>query len=150
MNSKFYIFCLFVVKAFHLKFDEMKLDTNVSKWSVEIIELSRSKRHLDRANLLKFWSLLDQHIMKHKHNVVRYWFQIHIIYLDSFKFIKLGSLFFFVKHNVLLLSTSEISHKQNMPFRSHFQIQNICYIIALCSEILDAKTRVIRKKTQHL
>ena len=60
------------VKAFHLKFDEMKLDNNVAKWSVEIIELSRSKRHLDRANLLKFWSMLDQHIMKHKHNVVRY------------------------------------------------------------------------------
>lgn len=60
------------IKAFHLKFDEMKLDNNVAKWSVEIIELSRSKRHLDRANLLKFWSLLDQHIAKHKHNVVRY------------------------------------------------------------------------------
>lgn len=50
----------------------MKLDNNVAKWSVEIIELSRSKRHLDRANLLKFWSLLDQHICKHKYNVVRY------------------------------------------------------------------------------
>lgn len=50
----------------------MKLDNNVAKWSVEIIDLSRSKRHLDRANLLKFWSLLDQHIAKHKHNVVRY------------------------------------------------------------------------------
>ncbi|KAF7496501.1 hypothetical protein SSS_03276 [Sarcoptes scabiei] len=60
------------IKAFHLKFDEMKLDNNVSKWSVEIIDLSRNKRHLDRANLLKFWSLLDQHIAKHKHNVVRY------------------------------------------------------------------------------
>ncbi|XP_054158083.1 parafibromin-like [Oppia nitens] len=60
------------IKAFHLKFDEMKLDTNVAKWSVEIIELSRNKRHLDRANLLKFWSLLDGHIIKHKHNILRY------------------------------------------------------------------------------
>lgn len=60
------------IKAFHLKFDEMKLDNNVAKWSVEIIELSRSKRHLDRANLLKFWSKLDQHIIKYKQNVVRF------------------------------------------------------------------------------
>ena len=42
----------------------MKLDANVAKWNVEIIELSRNKRHLDRANLLKFWSLLDQHMSK--------------------------------------------------------------------------------------
>ncbi|CAG2102011.1 unnamed protein product [Medioppia subpectinata] len=60
------------IKAFHLKFDEMKLDTNVGKWSVEVIELSRNKRHLDRANLLKFWSMLDNHIIKHKHNILRY------------------------------------------------------------------------------
>lgn len=65
-------FHFLTVKAFHLKFDEMKLDNNVAKWSVEIIELSRSKRHLDRANLLKFWSKLDQHIIKYKQNVVRF------------------------------------------------------------------------------
>ncbi|RWS30030.1 parafibromin-like protein [Leptotrombidium deliense] len=57
------------IKAFHLKWDEMKLDTNVAKWSVEIIELSRTKRHLDRANLLKFWSSLDAFMIKHKHNL---------------------------------------------------------------------------------
>lgn len=57
------------IKAFHLKFDEMKLDANVAKWNVEVIELSRNKRHLDRANLLKFWSILDQHMLKHKHNL---------------------------------------------------------------------------------
>lgn len=60
-------FFIQLVKAFHLKFDEMRLDSNVAKWSVEIIELSRTKRHLDRANLLKFWSLLDAHIIKNKH-----------------------------------------------------------------------------------
>ena len=57
------------IKAFHLKFDEMKLDANVAKWNVEVIELSRNKRHLDRANLLKFWSILDQHMVKHKHHL---------------------------------------------------------------------------------
>ncbi|KAI1298179.1 Parafibromin [Halotydeus destructor] len=55
------------IKAFHLKWDEMKLDANVSKWSVDIIELSKTKRHLDRANLLKLWGSLDSYMVKHKH-----------------------------------------------------------------------------------
>jgi len=54
------------IKAFHLKWDEMKLDTNVSKWNVQVIQLSRNKRHLDRANLLKFWSSLDTFMIKNK------------------------------------------------------------------------------------
>lgn len=57
------------IKAFHLKFDEMKIDANVAKWNVHVIELSRSKRHLDKANLLKFWSSLDSHMMKNKKNL---------------------------------------------------------------------------------
>uniref|UniRef100_T1J7K9 Paf1 complex subunit Cdc73 N-terminal domain-containing protein n=1 Tax=Strigamia maritima TaxID=126957 RepID=T1J7K9_STRMM len=40
------------IKAFHLKWDEMSLDQNVAKWAVHVIQLSRTKRHLDRANLL--------------------------------------------------------------------------------------------------
>ncbi|UYV62848.1 CDC73, partial [Cordylochernes scorpioides] len=47
------------IKGFHLKWDELKLDDNVSKWAVDVIQLSKSKRHLDRANLLKFWAVLD-------------------------------------------------------------------------------------------
>ena len=54
------------IKGFHLKWDETKLDDNVAKWNVHILELSRNKRHLDRANLLKFWSSLDTFMMKHK------------------------------------------------------------------------------------
>lgn len=38
----------------------MKLDANVGKWAVHVIELNRNKRHLDRANLLKFWEILDK------------------------------------------------------------------------------------------
>lgn len=57
------------IKAFHLKFDENKLDANVAKWNVEVIELSRLKRHLDRANLLKFWSSLDNFMYKYKHHL---------------------------------------------------------------------------------
>lgn len=48
-----------VVSAFHLKYDEMKLDANVGKWAVTVIQLSKLKRHLDRAALMAFWEKLD-------------------------------------------------------------------------------------------
>ncbi|XP_013777733.1 parafibromin-like [Limulus polyphemus] len=57
------------IRAFHLKWDEMKLDANVGKWAVHIIQLSKQKRHLDRANLLKFWEVLDSFMVKHKHHL---------------------------------------------------------------------------------
>lgn len=57
------------IRAFHLKWDEMKLDSNVAKWAVHVIQLSRNKRHLDRANLLKFWEVLDSFMVKHKHHL---------------------------------------------------------------------------------
>lgn len=50
----------FAVCAFHLKYDDLKLEDNVSKWAVHVIELSRSKRHLDRAALMMFWEKLDK------------------------------------------------------------------------------------------
>ena len=52
------------VAAFHLKFEEQKLDPNVAKWSVNVLQLSRSKRHLDRAILQKFWEILERHISR--------------------------------------------------------------------------------------
>ncbi|KAJ0181118.1 hypothetical protein K1T71_003203 [Dendrolimus kikuchii] len=52
--------------AFHLKYDEMKLDANVARWAVTVLNLSRTKRHLDRAVLLAFWETLDKHMMKNK------------------------------------------------------------------------------------
>lgn len=54
------------IKAFHIKYDDMKLDANVARWSVSVIELSRTKRHFDRAAIIKFWETLDQHIAKNK------------------------------------------------------------------------------------
>jgi parafibromin len=38
----------------------MKLDGNVGRWAVHVIELSRTKRHLDRAALMIFWEKLDK------------------------------------------------------------------------------------------
>uniref|UniRef100_A0A0M3HXQ6 CDC73_C domain-containing protein n=1 Tax=Ascaris lumbricoides TaxID=6252 RepID=A0A0M3HXQ6_ASCLU len=54
------------VAAFHLMFDDQRLDSNVAKWSVNILKLSRNKRHLDRAILARFWETLDHHIIKNK------------------------------------------------------------------------------------
>jgi len=54
------------ISAFHLKYDEMKIDPNVSKWAVNVIKLSKLKRHLDRAALMTFWEKLDLYIAKNK------------------------------------------------------------------------------------
>ncbi|CAG0922104.1 unnamed protein product [Notodromas monacha] len=54
------------IKAFHLKYEEMKLDNNVAKWAVHVIDISRNRRHLDRAQLMTFWDMLDQHMLKCK------------------------------------------------------------------------------------
>jgi RNA pol II accessory factor, Cdc73 family, C-terminal len=55
-NKLFFI----LVAAFHLKWDESILEKNVANWSVNIIQLSRNKRHLDRAKLMNFWEILDK------------------------------------------------------------------------------------------
>ncbi|VDN30598.1 unnamed protein product [Gongylonema pulchrum] len=54
------------VSAFHLMFDDQKVDDNIAKWSVSILKLSRTKRHLDRAILARFWEALDRYIIKNK------------------------------------------------------------------------------------
>uniref|UniRef100_T1JAK9 Cell division control protein 73 C-terminal domain-containing protein n=1 Tax=Strigamia maritima TaxID=126957 RepID=T1JAK9_STRMM len=58
------IFCR--IKGFHLMWDEMNLDSNVAKWAVRVIQLSRTKRYLDVANLKGFWEILDEHMSKNK------------------------------------------------------------------------------------
>lgn len=40
----------------------MRLDANVARWAVTVIELSRTKRHLDRAALMVFWEHLDKYV----------------------------------------------------------------------------------------
>lgn len=39
----------------------MKLDTNVAKWAVNVLQISRTRRHLDRATLMVFWEKLDRY-----------------------------------------------------------------------------------------
>uniref|UniRef100_A0A8C0FKM7 Parafibromin n=1 Tax=Bubo bubo TaxID=30461 RepID=A0A8C0FKM7_BUBBB len=50
------------IKAFHLKYDEVRLDPNVQKWDVTVLELSYHKRHLDRPVFLRFWETLDRYV----------------------------------------------------------------------------------------
>uniref|UniRef100_A0A3Q3EYW7 Parafibromin n=1 Tax=Labrus bergylta TaxID=56723 RepID=A0A3Q3EYW7_9LABR len=54
------------IRAFHLKYDEAKIDPNVQKWDVTVLELSRHRRHLDRPVFLRFWETLDRYMVKHK------------------------------------------------------------------------------------
>jgi len=54
------------IAGFHLKEAETTLEKNIANWAVTVIQLSRNKRHLDRAALLAFWEKLDGHILKHK------------------------------------------------------------------------------------
>uniref|UniRef100_A0A3B1JLU9 Parafibromin n=1 Tax=Astyanax mexicanus TaxID=7994 RepID=A0A3B1JLU9_ASTMX len=54
------------IRAFHLKYDEVRMDPNVQKWDVTVLELSHHKRHLDRPVFLRFWETLDRYMVKHK------------------------------------------------------------------------------------
>lgn len=54
------------VKAFHLKWAELPLEANVSKWAVTVLNLDRMRRHLDRATLNMFWEVLDKYMAKDK------------------------------------------------------------------------------------
>ena len=54
------------IAGFHLKMEETTLEKNIANWAVNVIQLSRNKRHLDRAAMLSFWEKLDKHIIKHK------------------------------------------------------------------------------------
>ena len=48
------------VKAFHLMFEGQRLDPNISKWDVNILQISKNKRHLDKASCLHFWESVDR------------------------------------------------------------------------------------------
>uniref|UniRef100_A0AC35GNH7 Cell division control protein 73 C-terminal domain-containing protein n=1 Tax=Panagrolaimus sp. PS1159 TaxID=55785 RepID=A0AC35GNH7_9BILA len=54
------------VKGFHLKFEDAKLDQNVAKWSVDVLSLSKQKRHLDKSIFIQLWQKIEQHIIRNK------------------------------------------------------------------------------------
>uniref|UniRef100_A0AC34FA13 Parafibromin n=1 Tax=Panagrolaimus sp. ES5 TaxID=591445 RepID=A0AC34FA13_9BILA len=54
------------VCGFHLKFEDAKLDANVAKWSVDVLSLSKQKRHLDKAIFIRLWQKIEQFIIRNK------------------------------------------------------------------------------------
>ena len=57
------------IKAFYVRYDDMKTDPNVSKWDVFVLTINRNRRHMDRASVLKFWEILDKFLVKNKPNL---------------------------------------------------------------------------------
>ena len=47
------------VKGYYLKYKDNPLNNNIKKWNVEILEISRNKRHFDISLQNKFWNLLS-------------------------------------------------------------------------------------------
>lgn len=62
----------FAVKAFHLKWAELPLEANVSKWAVTVLNLDRMRRHLDRATLNMFWEVLDKYVFIRRHYCISF------------------------------------------------------------------------------
>jgi hypothetical protein len=56
----FCVLCSLSVCAFHIKYYLMKLDAYVGQWAVNVIELSRTKHHLDCAALRMIWEKLGR------------------------------------------------------------------------------------------
>ncbi|XP_065178284.1 parafibromin-like [Sycon ciliatum] len=52
------------IKAFHMKYNLAKLDANVQKWDVSILELHATRRHLDKPTMMRFWEGLDKFTKK--------------------------------------------------------------------------------------
>ena len=48
------------VKGFHLKFQDMPTNDNVKKWNVKILEISRTKRHVDVSIQNEFWNVMNE------------------------------------------------------------------------------------------
>ncbi|XP_003385105.2 PREDICTED: parafibromin-like [Amphimedon queenslandica] len=50
------------MKAFHIKFDDEKLDSNIQLWDVEVLKINKRKRYLDKASMLRFWDVMDKFV----------------------------------------------------------------------------------------
>lgn len=51
---------LLKVKGFHLKYKDLPINENVKKWNVNVLEISRSKRHFDVSVQNEFWTILEE------------------------------------------------------------------------------------------
>jgi parafibromin len=54
------------IKAFHLRFEESRLDPNIQKWDVHLLQISQNRRHLDKQSIMRYWETLDRFISQHQ------------------------------------------------------------------------------------
>ena len=49
--------------GFHFKYDDTKAEENVLKWNVHLLNVSKSKRHLDKTVAVEFWDFVDKSLL---------------------------------------------------------------------------------------
>ncbi|TMS33048.1 hypothetical protein L596_000831 [Steinernema carpocapsae] len=54
------------IAGFHVKYEEQQLNANVAKLNVQVMNFSRTKRHMDRVVINKFWEIVETHIRRTK------------------------------------------------------------------------------------
>ncbi|CAI8022874.1 Parafibromin [Geodia barretti] len=54
------------IKAFHLRFEESRMDPNIQKWDVHLVQISQNRRHLDKQSVMRYWETLDRFISQHQ------------------------------------------------------------------------------------
>eukprot|EP01133_Synstelium_polycarpum_P016845 gene16845-20029_t len=54
------------VKGYYLKFDDSTVPDVVKSWDVKILQLSKSKRHLDHTAAVEFWNTFDEYVRTKK------------------------------------------------------------------------------------
>jgi len=54
------------VKGYYIKFDDTTLPEVVKSWDVRILNLSKTKRHLDQTATVEFWNSFDEYILSKK------------------------------------------------------------------------------------
>ena len=57
------------IKAYYVHFEGMKIDPNVLKWDVFPMTINQTRRHKDRASVMKFWESLEKFLTKNKPNL---------------------------------------------------------------------------------
>lgn len=57
------------IKAFYVSFEGRKVDPNVLKWDVHTLTVNETRRHKDRASVMKFWEALEKFLTKNKPNL---------------------------------------------------------------------------------
>lgn len=54
------------IKAYYVQYEGMKIDPNVLKWDVYTLMVNQTRRHKDRASVMKFWESLEKFLTKNK------------------------------------------------------------------------------------